>query len=240
MVGDLATVARTLRERRETLVAAIDAGRTVLATTGRRSAELEQAIDALPGLLAETDGALREIRALAVPLRSGLRATGPLLAELPASLRSLRRMEPETRALVTELAELERLGSDQLPAIRRFTARLPQAATAGRPSVDAAAKTISTLSDYGAGLAQLGDLLSGALSTNDRNGVLARVISSAIEPVKPENFGFDAQQKSLAQGRRASLPAMLAAALEHRCKTDESACLMRLTTPGLPPVEGKP
>jgi len=239
MVGDLATVARTLRERRETLVAAIDAGRTVLATTGGRSDEIERAVAQLPALLDETDGALREIRELAGPLKAGLRASGPLLAELPSSLRELRRMQPETKSLVDQLAQLEQLGSEQLPAIRKFTARLPQAATAGRPSVNAAAKTISTLSDYGAGLAQLGDLISGAVSTNDNNGVLARAIFSSIEPIKPENFGFDAQTKSLG-GKRTSLYPMLAAALEHRCETDETACLMRLTTPGLPPVEDAP
>ncbi len=238
LVAELAVISRTLSERRDTLASAVSAGRRVLRLTAANGPALGETVSELTTMLDETRTALADVQALSGPLKAGLDEAVPALEELPAGLDRLRALAPPTSKLVRDLAELEAIGSKQIPAVRDFTSKLASSATAGRPSVTAAAKTIDTLSNYGDGLAQLGDVISGAVSTNDANGVLARTLFTSIEEVKPENFGFPAstQQSLGARRSRSRLPAMLAAALDDRCKTSVEACVLRVTIPGLPEV----
>lgn len=243
LVGDIAQISSSLASRRDQLARAIDSGSRVLDVTALRSPELAQAMRELPATVEAAQRTLRRVRALAGPLNEAMAGTLPALDELPEGLRELRALTPQAHTLMDDVEALEKSGRTQLPAIREFTSRLGTAAVEGRPSVEAAAKTVKTLAEYGDGVAQLGDLVSGVVSTSDINGVMARSIISAVEPVKPENFGFDQLPAgtSSPRARRASSAAQreeleegLAKLLDARCVKDRVACILRTVTPGLP------
>lgn len=242
LVGDIAEISAVLARRREQLARAVDAGGDVLRVTSARQAELAAVMRDLPDTVEQAQRTLRRVRALAQPLNEAMDGTLPALEQLPGGLRELRRLTPEARRLMADVEALEKTGRKQLPAIRKFTSQLGSAAVEGRPSVEAAARTVDTLAQYGDGVAQLGDLVSGVVSTNDINGVMARAIITAVEPAKPENFGFDrvpegaspAQARRLRARQREQLADGLAKLLEARCAEDRTACVLRGVTPGLP------
>lgn len=242
LVGDIAEISEVLARRRDQLARAVDSGAEVLRVTSARQAELAAVMRDLPETVEQAQRTLRRVRALSQPLNEAMDGTLPALEELPSGLRELRRLTPQARRLMADVEALERTGRKQLPAIRTFTSQLGSAAVEGRPSVEAAARTVDTLAQYGDGVAQLGDLVSGVASTNDINGVMARAIITAVEPAKPENFGFDqvpegttaAQARSLRTRQREQLEEGLAKLLEARCAEDRVACVLRAVTPGLP------
>lgn len=242
LVGDIEEISGALARRRDQLARAVDSGGQVLHVTAARSPELAAAMRDLPETVEAAQRTLRRVKALSGPLNEAMDGALPALDELPAGLRELRALTPEARKLLADVEALERTGKTQLPAIREFTSRLGAAAVEGRPSVEAAAKTVDTLAQYGDGVAQLGDLISGAVSTSDINGVMARAIISAVEPAKPMNFGFDQvpegasaprARKAAAEDRK-EMQEGLAKLLDARCATDKTACILRAVTPGLP------
>lgn len=242
MVGDIAEISEVLARRRDQLARAVDSGGDVLRVTSARQAELAAVMQDLPETVEQAQRTLRRVRALATPLNEALDGTLPALDQLPGGLRELRKLTPQARRLMADVEALEKTGRKQLPAIRKFTSQLGSAAVEGRPSVEAAARTVDTLAQYGDGVAQLGDLVSGVASTNDINGVMTRAIITAVEPAKPENFGFDqvpegataAQARSLRSRQRKELEEGLAKLLQARCADDRIACVLRAVTPGLP------
>lgn len=247
LVGDLETISTTLAARRDQLARVVDSGSQVLNVTAARSPELAQVMRELPETVESAQETLRRVRALAGPLSEAMDGALPALDELPEGLRELRRLTPDAKDLLADVEELEAIGKTELPKIRDFASKLGTAAVEGRPSVEAAARTVDTLSNYSDGVAQLGDLVSGAVSTNDVNGAMARAIISAVEPAKPENFGFDrlpegtsttrARAASSAKSTKQQQQEMhegLAELLDARCATDRVACILRAVTPGLP------
>lgn len=242
LVGDIAEISAVLARRRDQLARAVDSGGRVLQVTSARSPELAEVMRDLPATVEAAQRTLRRVRALAGPLDEAMDGALPALEELPEGLRELRALTPDARRILDDVEALERTGKKQLPAIRAFTSRLGSAAVEGRPSVEAAARTVDTLATYGDGVAQLGDLISGAVSTSDINGVMARAIITAIEPANPANFGFDrlpegasaTERRRHATRQRDELEEGLAKLLDARCATDRVACIMRAVTPGLP------
>lgn len=245
LVGDLNEISTVLARRRDELASVIDNGSRVLDVTAARSPELEQTMRELPATLESAQVTLRHVKALAGPLTEAMDGTLPALEALPEGLRTARQLTPAAKRLISDAEALEKTGKTQLPAIREFTSRLGSAAAEGRPSVEAAARTVDTLADYSKGVAQLGDLVSGAVSTSNVNGVMGRAIFSSIEPVNPANFGFDTPPSG-ASTRSAKRSAAVSAAdrqaveegvaklLEEKCATDKMACILRALTPGLP------
>ncbi|MBJ7330363.1 MAG: MCE family protein [Solirubrobacteraceae bacterium] len=249
LVSDVSTIADTVAKRRDELAVAVDSGSQVLNVTGSRSPELSQAMRELPATMKAAQRALDQIQTLSGPLNESLDATLPVLDDLPEGLQELRELTPTTKKLIDDLAALEKRGKEQLPEIRKFTSRLGQAATEGRPAVDAAARTVNTLSNYSDGVAQLGDVVSGAVSTGDINGAMARAIVTAVEPANPANFGFDQRPEGTSAPRSASTASSafktkaqqqaevnegLATLLDQKCATDRIACILRAIVPGLP------
>jgi ABC-type transporter Mla subunit MlaD len=208
----------------------VDAGSQVLDVTSRRSPELSAVLRELPGTATAADRAVANVRALSGPLDTALTNTRPAFRALPAALRKLDSLTPTAGAMLTNLQDLERSAATQLPSMRRFTARLGDAATQGVPNIQAASRTVDVLSGYGKGLAQLGDLISGAVSTSDVNGVMARSMFTAVEPPRPSDLGLPSSTSS------ARMDSLLAVALQRLCARNAIACLLRVATPGLPPV----
>ncbi|UUY04571.1 hypothetical protein LRS13_03275 [Svornostia abyssi] len=213
--------------------------------TSARSDELAAAMRELPATLARTEAAARELRALAGPLSTGLDGVSPALRSLPAGLREMRGTLPGARRLLDDLAELERLGRSQLPAIREFTRELGSSAAEALPGIKDGQATVNTLAANAEGVAQTADVISGATSMRDMNGTYARGQVTSVEPLKAENFGLNVPAGAAQPGRSArsrsrdraamtELQRTVAALLERRCLRDELSCMLRVSTPGLP------
>ena len=237
LVGHSSRIATALGDSERDLGTVLDGAARILKVAAGRSAELDATLRGLPATVLAARSAVRDTRALATPLVAGVDAARPALRASAPALRRLRGLTPEASGLLRDLLALQRRGAPQLRSLRGFTKRLQAAATDAGPAVEAAAKTTTVLSDYGPGVAQLGDVISGAVSTNDANGVLSRAIFTAVEPPKPENLGLPAAAARRGRdGGPSRMSAMLARALERTCRTNELACLMRVLTPGLPAI----
>jgi phospholipid/cholesterol/gamma-HCH transport system substrate-binding protein len=229
-VGDVDRITQVTARRRAQLATAVDSGSDVLAVSARRRQELTAVMRQLPGFLRTTRTTVSAVTALADPLTRALVRARPAMRSLTPKLAAVRDLIPDVRSLLRRTESISSKAHNQLPTVRRFTGELHDAATRAAPDVAAASRVADVLSDHAGGVQQLSDLWSGVLSTNNVNGVMARAIASAVELPKPENLGLPIDTP---------LPevyALLSKVLDKQCASAPLACIIRIGTPGMPPL----
>jgi len=229
LVAELDRVYTSLGWRREALTAVVEAGGRTLAATGNRDAELAAAIRRLPPALRALDGALAEVEQLARPLEPALVRLRPAARSLRPALVALRATVPEARALLRDLKPLVPEARGPLARLRRASEALGPASASLTPSARDLRRLLGPVAERRAGFVPLGENLSGALSTNDRNGPLLRSVQF-FEPFDPASFGAPG-----ARGERLTrLRSRVVGVLLDRCaQGDAQACLLPALVPGL-------
>ena len=229
LVSELDQVYTSLGWRRDALTAAVQAGGRTLAVTGRRDAELATALRRLPSTLRALDGALAEVEVLASPLEPALVRLRPAARALRPALVALREAVPEARGLVRDIEPLVPEARRPLARLTRTSEALGPASAGLTPSARDLRRLLAPVAARRAGFIPLSENLSGALSTNDRNGPLLRSIQF-FEPFDPAAFGAPG-----ARGERlARLRSRVAGVLLDRCaQGDTQACLLPALVPGL-------
>lgn len=240
LVGELNVILRALGDRGGELEQTIAAGRRTLEVTAGHEADLSDSFRQLPDTLAALDGAMTELRGLAVPLNPALEQLRPSARRLPAALRSLRTFVPHGRALVTDLGALVETGGPRVDELRRAVAALGVLAEQFRRPVADLLPVLRAIDVNKAGIPKLAENFSGVFSTNDANGPMLRGLGF-FEDFKPENFGFPGGARGARLARTVDgsnqvteMKADAIRALMRVCRTEnEAACAVPFLVPGL-------
>lgn len=246
LIGETSQVFDALGDSGTELAEVVRTGRATLDVTGAREAELSGAFRRLPSTLAALDGALREVRALSVPLDPALERLRPFARELPGGLAALDDFVPTARALVGDLGPLAREGRAPVRALRGALETLGSSAGDLAPATRDLRGALAAIDEQKAGIKTLGENFSGVFSTNDANGPLLRGLGY-FEAFRCENFGFSggmfpncgppAGSSAPAGLRGLSPPQMVLAALLSVCSgsrgaaPNQVACLVAFYSP---------
>ena len=229
LVGELDVVADTLGDRGVQLASAVNAGNQTLSVTAAREAELAAATRELGGVLREADAAIGGLAAVSRPLLPALDELVPAAAPLADSIVRLREFVPSGEGLIDRFEELVEAGEEPLSLLVEGTRGIGARARGIIPGAEDLAALAKRLDKYKEGMRQTADVLSGSFSAQDRGGAYGQVSFINIEPMRPENFGFEGGTSTEEFARRA------ARAFELACLTENPlACYFRFTIPGLP------
>ena len=228
--GELATTFSALGAHDAALAGAISAGRRTLQITAARGADVAATVRALPGSLGRLDGALAQVRALAVPLEPALTGLLPAARALPGALDAVRSAAPSLRGLVAGVGALARDGSGGLRAGRVALGRLGPTADLLEGPLRSLTPIVGAIDANRNGIGLLGERFDGVLSTNDADGTVLRGLGF-FEPINPADFG----EAGATGSRLAALKLEAVQALTRVCLHDNAvACLARYLVPGLP------
>jgi virulence factor Mce-like protein len=237
LVGNLDVVFQTLGDRGAQLAEAINAGNHTLEVTAARETEVAELTRELGPTLSTAERSLAAVNQLTEPLLPALDQLVPAVPALTEGFRSVRAFIPQATALIGTFESLVDAGRRPLELMIEGTAGLPERIGDQISIAEELSALAARMDQHKAGVGQLSDTLSGALSVNDNGGTYGQVDVLPFEEPKPENFGLAASAARSDEGRLSLLDRKLASALEQACRTENVyACLLRFSVPGLPPT----
>jgi virulence factor Mce-like protein len=235
LVGDLEVIFRTTGRRGAQLAEAINTANHTLEVTAGREPELSALTRELAPTLIEAERSIRALRGLAEPLVPALEDLIPAADPLAGGLRSLRGSLPLADRFVDRLDVLTTEGRRPLALFLRATDGLKATAQRQLGPVRAFLELTRFLDRYKDGIAQTSDTLSGAMSVQDRGGPYVQNDFLKFEAPTPENFGFPDSAARRTRNGHSLLEIALATALERVCRGGVlTACIARFQIPGLP------
>jgi phospholipid/cholesterol/gamma-HCH transport system substrate-binding protein len=234
LVGDLDEIFTVLGRRGAQLGDTVAAGEKTLSITTAREAEVAALVRELGPTLVAANDALSAVNRTTKPALTAFDELAPAASAVAPAFESTRALVPKTAALVDSLGALVRQGSEPLELMVKGTEGIQGRVAAEVPVAQDLTALAKRLDRYKAGMAQLADTLSGALSVNDNAGTYGQVDVIGFEDPKPENLGLPAAAANKRPGGHSLMQIKLAAALEKACRRDSTwACLLRFQVPGL-------
>ena len=236
LVGDLDRILQATARRGDELATVVGAAARILETSGGRERELADSLRQLPTFLSESRSAFAAVRGSETVVRDALDRLAPAARTLVPALRSTRRLVPVLDTLMTAAARLGRDGRGPDAELRSFLARLNDNTAPLEQGLADLTELVRGFDGRKEGVRRTADVLSGALSTQDRHGPIARFKLTSIEPPRPEHFGLPASAGRRGGGAEHSLlERRLASVLTRMCRRESGglACLLRYMAPGL-------